>query len=313
MSTFILSSGSIYAISGNLIIDPNTDFYPYASGQNNLGSLATPYSGVYADNLFLHGAKISNIITSGVNAGSGIGVFSDVAGSSLELKTLQGDGGIFITASGNDTIVISGSNTGAFIPISGGTMTGQLNFISGVGISGTNLYISSPSGINTTGSIIPKNTNIDNIGSTLSSFNNIYANSIYENGLLVINSGIGLGNVSVTQSGSLIIISGATYALPPNVITSGVGLGNVTVAQSGNILTISGTQYILPTNATFTQLNVANLSGTSISGLNFTVASGGSILPAVSGGASIGAQGLPFNKIFSNYISGTCQVIFVLY
>ncbi len=379
MATFIITSGSLYAISGNLIMDPNTDFLPWESGQNTLGSLNLPYSGVHTNSLFINGQEITNI--TGENLGSGVGLFASTSGSTLQFYSISGINGINVYTLDN-TVLISGNSqqiSGSYVTgaVSSGTgfaifnsennSTLIFNTISGIGnvtVTSTNglltisvpsmsgSFFSAPSStINDAivlwsgivgGGFLNSNVLITNNGSALNapiisgttisgnaifasgiqimpgnyqptgnyvisgsstildildvavlsgttisgnfgSFNTINVNTInaVTENIITINdyvfSGNSISGNNIYASGAVYspIISGTTisgnaiYENGLQVINSGIGLGNITITQSNSTLTISGTQYVLPsTLSNLIQVDSVVLSGTTISGNN---------------------------------------------
>ena len=110
------------------------------------------------------------------------------------------------------------------------------------------------------------------------------------------------------------------------IITTLTGT-NVAIASGGSILpAISGANIggssigsvakpfasIFSATGTYTNIISSVISGTTISGLNYVVASGGSILPAISGtgvgGVSIGSPALPFSGLYSKTFNGQTTI-----
>jgi len=176
--------------------------------------------------------------------------------------------------------VISSGSTGQFVNISGDTMTGPLNVpvLSGSIISG---------------------------------------NTIYQNGIQIINSGIGLGSVSVTKAGETLTISGTQYILPSNVVqsasSSGIGypvynsqsgsnlifnsisgLGTNNVSLFNGTLLVSGTATSLPSNVVTSGIGQGNVN----------VTQSGSVL-TISGTQYVLPSSVSFSTINAGVVSGT--------
>jgi hypothetical protein len=173
---------------------------------------------------------------------------------------------------------------------------------------------------------------VSTLNASLVSGTTISGSTIYENGLQVINSGIGAGIVTVSQNGGTLTISGSSYVLPSNVVTSASnsgtgftiynsqnggdlvfntisGLGAATVRYSNGLITVSGTD----TGEANTASNLGSGYGwfDSKSGVNFTfksITSGTNIILTNSPGSDIqvGVSSTPsFSTVFANVVSGT--------
>ncbi len=119
-------------------------------------------------------------------------------------------------------------------------------------------------------------------------------------------------NNNIPNSLSMIFASGVyvfgnLYENGQQVVNSGIGLGNVTISQNGSVLSISGTQYVLPTNVTFTTVDATTISGTIISG-NSLWLSGTQFIPSnyqPSGNYVISGSSTILNILDVTVLSGT--------
>ena len=237
------------------------------SGSSSLGTLSVPFKGVYTDNIVINGSIglpgtiNANVISGTTISGNSIfmnGVSLDAIYANISGDTFTGPvfapvlSGTFI--SGN-TLTLSGQLQGSNAIFSGVV---DASVLSGTTISGVNAFFQN---ITITNPVTYTTLNANLISGTT-----ISGQTIYENGQQVINSGVGLGNVTVTNSNGTLTISGTQYVLPSTVSFT---LMNASVVSgttiSGNTLTLSG--LFNGTSAIFSStVDAATISGTTISG-----------------------------------------------
>jgi len=169
------------------------------------------------------------------------------------------DDGIKITLAADGFSVIDTRN---FASISS---TGDALNVSGQGA----LITLDIGGIHTTGNISPKVSGVDSVGSVALPYLNVYGTNVYENGVKVVTTGVGLGNVTVTTSAGIISVSGQstppiiiTGTAPINVTGSTIGIGQASSTTNGYLSSgdwntfntshtiVSGTSPVLVTGST---------------------------------------------------------------
>ncbi len=132
-------NGQVLMYSNGIWLNNNVDYTGVTGLQGQLDSklnvtLFNSYTGSTATELDL-------TITGGTSLGTGNAVFAQKTGRNLEFKSLVAGSNITITPSSTG-MTISSTGGGAFLPISGGTVTGNTNFSAGANIYGDILSLS---------------------------------------------------------------------------------------------------------------------------------------------------------------------------
>lgn len=269
----ITVSGSSYALPSNVVFGPTgTSINAFATWGNTSGtqllnnSLFVSGNTIYdssSDNITLSNGAISATAASG-NTVLGL------APNNLEFYTINeelGYGGLelepdsyqslFLYSAGGQ--FLAGNLANAFVANaifkSGiGTIVSDMNAQNG-GAAGGADYLLLQSGTAIL-SDIGNDTIVMNSGIALTT-----SGIATVNGRQIITSGIGLGNVTVTESNGTLTVSGSTFSLPSNVVISGTS----TELSVLNVLVLTGTVGVFNT-LTGTTINATNITGTNIYG-----------------------------------------------
>jgi hypothetical protein len=125
---------SLIRINNGIVI---RDIMPNASGTINIGSFTLPFNGIYADHLYAGGKEISvsGLSDNATNIGTGVGVYAEKTGTTMEFKSLTGTGDVTVS-SGTSDIYIN-----AVAPVrSVNGFTGTINLTTTNIPEGTRLY-----------------------------------------------------------------------------------------------------------------------------------------------------------------------------
>jgi hypothetical protein len=232
------------------------------------------------------------------------------------------DAGGNIKISGNNNLTLA---TSAGIARLEGA-TAEIHAPGSVNIDSTAdiIYLNSGFGeIRTTGDIKPSVTNIYDLGSNSQKFRNVIATSgtfgtVYENGLVVINSGVGAGNVVVTNDNlGKLTISGTAF-LPSSIpvtapITNTAGTIGITTASTSTSGSLTSTNWNTfntgATNASTALSQIAVVSGNLVTTNSNLATVSGIASTAVQNAANSGTGFAIFNSksgtnLVFNTISG---------
>ena len=256
----------------------------------------------------------TTVVQSVASSGTGVSLYNSQNGSAIYLNSISGLGTITISSQSNGVVNVSGASY--TLPSTVTLTTVNANLISGTTISGGSIY--------SNGTLLTNYTLPSTINATIISGTTISGSTIYQGGVQVINSGIGLGNVTVSQSTGTLTISGTAYSLPSTVVQSASnsgtgyaiynsqsgsnlifntisGIGNVSISSVNGLITVSGSSTSsssITMPSTTTNIGIALMSGTTGAGFlnsNVTIDSSSNLTTS----ASIFA-----NLISGNYISG---------
>ena len=217
MANFIIRSGTIASISGNLSFITETDFFPIDSGHSALGSSELPFASIFTDDIKVLGQEV---ITSGNNLGTGFNIFNSSSGNNLQFNTISGAGAVTVSLSDN-VITIFGTGGGGGSTVINERPSGTINGIN------QNFFLS----------MIP----------------NINSVQVFENGLLMAQSGTGYFPFDYTLYSQ--VINFETAPLSGSIIYASYSIGATSsIFNEKPIGTIDGVNNI------FTLANTPNVS-----------------------------------------------------
>lgn len=285
---------AVISQSGTKLYD---NIYPDTSGTHTVGTPSFPFYAIYADNII--NTNVSGTGLYVLRAGDGMyGNLTMLSGSNILTQTsgtgdIGSSGSPFNAVYADNIYLGTGTIGGAFVHITGDTMTGALvfngsNLIQSVGnmsyqAVGGNIYEVA----NSAGASYNV---VANSGISMVSSNDDINISAPTKTTTILSSGIAL---TTTSSASMTLGTSKIYA------TAGGGVVNVENADlylqgnSGELIRLSGSNVII------SQGGSTNYTATNTTNRFFK-----NIVPSGSGSISIGTASLPFSQVYVQNING---------